>query len=132
MRMYETFISFYLSNYFLNTLASEDLSVQHLNIQNSFIYILSFPLIFFLYLQHPNLTILVADDGEFPSWTEDDDGPYVKYFRMPYDSGLSAGRNLMLSQVITTLPSILLRFSLLRIGLEILKNLFLQYNLLLN
>lgn len=53
----------------------------------------------YCYLQHPNLTILVADDGEFPSWTEDDDGPYVKYFRMPYDSGLSAGRNLMLSQV---------------------------------
>lgn len=60
--------------------------------------------------QHPNLTILVADDGEFPSWTEEDDSPYVKYFRMPYDSGLSAGRNLMLSQVcvsfLTTLATL--------------------------
>jgi hypothetical protein len=41
----------------------------------------------------------VADDGESPPWNQEDDRPYVKYFRMPYDSGLSAGRNLMLSQV---------------------------------
>lgn len=51
--------------------------------------------------QLPNISILVADDGEYPAWKEDEGHPFMKYFRMPYDSGLSAGRNLMTSQVQT-------------------------------
>jgi glycosyltransferase involved in cell wall biosynthesis len=45
---------------------------------------------------YPDVRILVADDSENPEPLET-----VEYFPMPFDSGLSAGRNLLLSQVNT-------------------------------
>jgi glycosyltransferase involved in cell wall biosynthesis len=45
---------------------------------------------------YPDLEILVADDSRYPQGRKD-----VAYYIMPFDSGLSAGRNLLLSQVNT-------------------------------
>jgi glycosyltransferase involved in cell wall biosynthesis len=45
---------------------------------------------------YPELRILVADDSRFPCIRRD-----VDYYTMPFDSGLSAGRNLLVERVKT-------------------------------
>ncbi|XP_077984792.1 beta-1,4 N-acetylgalactosaminyltransferase 1-like [Glandiceps talaboti] len=47
---------------------------------------------------YPNMTIIFADDSEFP---EKINKPYVKQYFMPFAEGWFAGRNLALSQVRT-------------------------------
>lgn len=59
-----------------------------------------------IHTSDPNCTIYIADDGVDPVQISDinpSENSRIKYFRMPYDSGLSAGRNLLLSQVTTPL-----------------------------
>lgn len=47
---------------------------------------------------YPSITILVADDGDVPFECNDAN---VKIFTMPFDSGLSAGRNLLVASATT-------------------------------
>eukprot|EP00007_Cunea_sp_BSH-02190019_P007700 CAMPEP_0174238842 /NCGR_PEP_ID=MMETSP0417-20130205/12755_1 /TAXON_ID=242541 /ORGANISM="Mayorella sp, Strain BSH-02190019" /LENGTH=378 /DNA_ID=CAMNT_0015317729 /DNA_START=242 /DNA_END=1374 /DNA_ORIENTATION=+ len=53
---------------------------------------------------YPRLPIYVADDGSDPIRTEAvcKQFDYVRYYRLPWDSGMSAGLNLLLSQVKST------------------------------
>eukprot|EP00026_Physarum_polycephalum_P005593 Phypoly_transcript_05628.p1 GENE.Phypoly_transcript_05628~~Phypoly_transcript_05628.p1 ORF type:complete len:606 (-),score=86.45 Phypoly_transcript_05628:21-1838(-) len=51
--------------------------------------------------QHPTIPIIIADDGKKSSRDSVKDIKDVRFYRMPYDSGLSSGRNLMISQVET-------------------------------
>lgn len=53
-------------------------------------------LVYSIKLKYPNLHIIVADDSK-----EDIQINGVEHLRMPYDSGVSAGRNLALSKVDT-------------------------------
>ncbi|XP_077983159.1 beta-1,4 N-acetylgalactosaminyltransferase 1-like [Glandiceps talaboti] len=55
-------------------------------------------LIYSVHKYYPNITIIVADDSEFP---EKISLPNVKHFIMPFAEGWFAGRNLALSQVRT-------------------------------
>ncbi|XP_030052455.1 beta-1,4 N-acetylgalactosaminyltransferase 1 [Microcaecilia unicolor] len=47
---------------------------------------------------YPTITIIIADDSEFP---EKVDGPYIEQYFMPFGKGWFAGRNLAISQVTT-------------------------------
>lgn len=47
----------------------------------------------------PGVPVYVADDGEVPSAHVCDGRPAVRYLRMPFDSGLSAGRNFLVSTI---------------------------------
>ncbi|XP_070576524.1 beta-1,4 N-acetylgalactosaminyltransferase 1-like [Ptychodera flava] len=47
---------------------------------------------------YPNMTILIADDSEFPTKIQE---PNVKHYTMPFSEGWFAGRNLLVSQVRT-------------------------------
>lgn len=49
---------------------------------------------------YPDMPVLVADDSRKPAQL---DMPGVRVLAMPYDSGLSAGRNLLVSKVQTSL-----------------------------
>lgn len=53
-------------------------------------------LVYSIKLKYPNLKIIVADDSKYLI-----DIPGVEHLVMPYDSGVSAGRNLALSKVTT-------------------------------
>lgn len=48
---------------------------------------------------YPGLTILVADDGD--NCIDPQEVPSIQYFKIPYDSGLSYGRNFLLDKVET-------------------------------
>ncbi|XP_077862404.1 beta-1,4 N-acetylgalactosaminyltransferase 1-like [Saccoglossus kowalevskii] len=51
-----------------------------------------------IHMFYPNLTIIIADDSEFPQPIKKD---HVKHFIMPFREGSFPGRNLALSQVKT-------------------------------
>lgn len=53
-----------------------------------------------IYYHYPEMAVVVVDDSKEPS-IDPDDYPNVTYSRMPFDSGLGAGRNQMIDLVKT-------------------------------
>ncbi len=52
---------------------------------------------------NPQCYVLIADDGVEPHNPLPQNDSFIRYYQMPYDSGLSAARNLLVSQVTTPL-----------------------------